>query len=72
MMRKMFMAPVLVLALAGCEVDSQTGDTVLKGAAVGAAGGAAAGLITGDFGEGLVAGAAAGAASGFVIDQMRR
>lgn len=61
-----------LLGLVACEVDRQTGERALSGAAVGAASGAAIGLIRGDFLSTTLTGAAAGAAGGFVYDQVQR
>lgn len=63
-----------VVALAGCQVDSQTGTRTLTGAGVGAAGGAVTGLFLKNANplEGALVGAAAGAASGFVYDQIKK
>jgi osmotically inducible lipoprotein OsmB len=63
---------VATLGLSACEVNRQTGDRALTGAAVGAGAGAVTGLLTGDFLSKTLTGAAAGAAGGFIYDQVQR
>jgi osmotically inducible lipoprotein OsmB len=70
--------PVLALALAAtlglsaCEVNRQTGERTLGGAAIGAGAGAVTGLITGNFLSSTLTGAAAGATGGFIYDQLKK
>ena len=61
------------LGLGACEnLDSNTRDRALTGAAVGAAGGAAVGLLTGRPIGKAVQGAGVGAAGGFIYDQVKK
>lgn len=62
-----------MVGLGACEnLDDNTRDRALTGAAVGAAGGAAVGLLTGQPISKAVRGAGVGAAGGFIYDQVRK
>lgn len=61
-----------LLGLAACDVNRETGDRTLKGAAAGAAAGGVVGLFHGSFLNQVAIGTAAGAASGFVYDQLSK
>jgi Glycine-zipper domain/Prokaryotic membrane lipoprotein lipid attachment site len=71
-MKKLILAAVAVVPLAGCADMNPTQQRALSGTAIGAGGGAIIGAMAGNAGLGAGIGAAAGLAGGLIYDQVKR